>query len=82
MIAYPYHVGGGTELDIEEARDILYGEEFRDPSPEGYLDPITRLRAQGRNLANTHLRTQARNLAKSLETAIKPTLDEQDLPRS
>ena len=38
MIAYPYHVGGGTELDIEEARDILYGEEFRDPSPEGYLD--------------------------------------------
>ena len=70
MIAYRYHVGGGTELDIEEARDILYGEEFRDPSPEGYLDPIT------------HLRTQARNLAKRLETAIKPTLDEQDLPRS
>ena len=56
-------------MDIKEARDILYGEEFRDPSPEGYLDPIT------------HLRTQARNLAKRVVTAIKPTLDEQDLPR-
>ena len=82
MIAYPYHVGGGTELDIEEARDILYGEEFRDPSPEGYLDPITRLRAQGRNLANTHLRTQDPNLAKRVETAIKPILDEKVFTRS
>ena len=70
MIAYPDHVGGGTELDIEEALDILYGEEAKDISPEGYLDAITRLRAQGRNLA------------KRLETAIKPTLDEQDLLRS
>ena len=75
-------MGGGTELDIKEALDILYREGSRDLDPEGYLDAITRLRAQGRNLANTHLRTQARNLAKSLETAIKPTLDEQDLPRS
>ena len=63
-------MGGGTELDIEEARDILYGKGSRDIDPEGYLDAITRLR------------TQARNLAKRLETAIKPTLDEQDLPRS
>ena len=70
MIAYPYHVGGGTELDIKEALDILYREKSRDLDPEGYLDAITRLR------------TQARNLAKRLETAIKPTLDEQDLPRS
>ena len=70
MIAYPYHVGGGTELDIEEARDILYGEGSRNIDPEGYLDAITRLRDQDPNLA------------KRVETAIKPTLDEQDLPRS
>ena len=82
MIAYPYHVGGGTGLDIEEALEILYGEGYRDLTPEGYLDAITDLQAQGRNLANKHLRAQARNLAKRVETAIKPTLDEQDLPRS
>ena len=57
-------------MDIKEALDILYGKGSRDIDPEGYLDAITRLR------------TQARNLAKRLETAIKPTLDEQDLPRS
>ena len=57
-------------MDIEEALDILYGKGSRDIDPEGYLYAITRLRDQDPNLA------------KRVETAIKPTLDEQDLPRS
>ena len=75
MIAYPYHVGGGTELDIEEAQELLYEDGYRDLSPEGYLDAMTRLRAQGRKLPNPSLRAQARNLAKRVETAVKPTID-------
>ena len=70
MIAYPYHVGGGTELDIKEALDILYGEESRDLDPEGYLDAITRLRGQDPNLAER------------VDTAIKPTLDQKLFIRS
>ena len=33
-------MGGGTELDIKEALDILYGKGSRDIDPEGYLDAI------------------------------------------
>ncbi len=70
MIAYPYHVGGGTELDIEEAQELLYEDGYRDLSPEGYLDAITRLRDQDPNLA------------KRVETAIKPIFDEKVFTRS
>mgnify|MGYP006997590221 FL=1 len=63
-------MGGGTELDIKEALDILYGEGSRNIDPEGYLDAITRLRDQDPNLA------------KRVETAIKPTLDEKVFTRS
>ena len=63
-------MGGGTELDIEEALDILYGKGSRDIDPEGYLDAITRLRDQDPNLA------------KRVVTAIKPILDEKVFTRS
>ena len=62
-------------MDIEEALDILYGEEAKDIFPEGYLDAITHLRAQGRKLPNPSLQAQARNSAKRIETAVKPTID-------
>ena len=56
-------------MDIEEALDILYREGYRDLSPEGYLDAITRLRDQDPTLA------------KRVVTAIKPIHDEKVFTR-
>ena len=70
MIAPPYHVVGIKEMEKSEALDILYGEEPRDLTLDGYLPAISRLRRQDRALANR------------VERVLKPLLDTEVFPRS
>ena len=70
MIARPYHVVGIKEMEKSEALDILYGEEPRDLTLDGYLPAISRLRGQDRALANR------------VERVLKPLLDTEVFPRS
>ena len=48
MIAPPYHVVGIKEMEKSEALDILYGEEPRDLTLDGYLPAISKLRSHDR----------------------------------